>query len=206
MDFCIECGQKLVDGAKFCFNCGKQVTQVQSETADVIDNVKAQTVKSKKSQSKPFSLFNNQIIFDGDLVSVIEVRKIFLEFAWDKRNKFVELYNSKINTLEDLFDIGLSRFVSDMQECVNLGVKTLMKYGVDYIDNGRLTDLASEDFDVENVWQPIFNEANKIDERMPEDTIPELEQKIASLEEMSKENTDISVDSYIDKYKKKLVN
>lgn len=41
MDFCIECGQKLVDGAKFCFNCGKQVTQVQSETADVIDNVKA---------------------------------------------------------------------------------------------------------------------------------------------------------------------
>lgn len=164
MAFCIECGKKLVDGAKFCFNCGKQVPQVQSETTDVIDNDKAQIVKSKKSQKKQFSLFNNQIIFDGDLVNVIEVRKIFLEFAWDKRNKFVELYNSKINTLEDLFDIGLPRFVSDMQESVNLGVKTLMKYGVDYIDNDRLTDLASEDFDVENVWQPIINEANKIDE------------------------------------------
>ena len=164
MAFCIECGQKLVDGAKFCSNCGKQVTQIQSDTTDVIDNVKVQTVKSKQSQNKQFSLFNNQIIFDGDLVSVIEVQKKFLEFAWDKRNKFVELYNSKINTLEDLFDIGLPQFISDIQEAVNLGVKTLMEYGVDYIDNGRLTDLASEDFDIENVWQPIFNEANIIDE------------------------------------------
>lgn len=164
MTFCIECGQKLVDGAKFCSNCGKQVTQIQSDTTDVIDNVKVQTVKSKQSQNKQFSLFNNQIIFDGDLVSVIEVQKKFLEFAWDKRNKFVELYNSKINTLEDLFDIGLPQFISDIQEAVNLGVKTLMEYGVDYIDNGRLTDLASEDFDIENVWQPIFNEANIIDE------------------------------------------
>lgn len=163
MAFCIECGQQLVDGAKFCFSCGKPVAQVQTETSNLVHNVKTQIVKSDKSLSKEFLLFNNQIIFDGNLVEIIKLQKLFLEFAWNKRSEFVELYDS-IFTLEDLFDIGMSKFISSILESINLGVKTLMNYGIDYIDNNMLADLASEDFDLENIWSPIFNEVNKIQE------------------------------------------
>ena len=164
MAFCIECGQKLVEGAKFCFNCGKQVVQIPIETNENISKSQSVASKAKKSQDKQFPLFNSQIAFDGDLVSVIEVGKIFLEFAWAKRNRFVELYNSKIRTLDDLFELGLPRFVDDIRESINLGVKTLMNYGVDYIDSNRLTDIASEYIDAEKVWNIFFEEANRIAE------------------------------------------
>lgn len=34
MGFCINCGQELADGAKFCANCGKAVNAPQNETKD----------------------------------------------------------------------------------------------------------------------------------------------------------------------------
>lgn len=164
MAYCIECGQKLIEGSNFCCNCGTQITQEPFNANKNINELQNIESKSKRLDTRQFSLFSNQILFDGNLISVIEVQKIFREFSWKKTEKFVELYNSKINTLDDLFDIGLPQFISDVSESINLGVEILLKHGVDHIDNSSLTDLASEYIDIEEVWKPIVDAAKKIEE------------------------------------------
>ena len=37
MPFCVNCGHKLVDGAKFCFECGTKVNALSSERQTVFD-------------------------------------------------------------------------------------------------------------------------------------------------------------------------
>lgn len=163
MAFCVECGHQLVEGAKFCFNCGKQVSQTTNTQPKKVDSDSISN-KPNASNVKQFTLFDNNIWFSEELVSVIKLRKIFSENAWDKVLDFDELYDSKIQTLDDLLEVGLAKFISSIKESVELGVKVLMEYGIDYIDNDRLTDLASKHIDADKVWEPIFLVAKKIEE------------------------------------------
>lgn len=75
--FCPYCGTEIVQGGKFCFNCGAKIPEQTLE----------QTVpeeKESKLDGAKFSIYGATMSFSKDLDDYNKVRKLFTTYAYKR--------------------------------------------------------------------------------------------------------------------------
>lgn len=119
--FCHNCGTKLPEGAKFCINCGAKVLASMAETN------------------------TNLSVSQDNEMSMEEVRdKYFAIRAPFEQNAILQVFRAGNQYRESVHGIDdfLGNFIPDMKkywvDAVQLGVKTLLDHGIDYIDEKKI--------------------------------------------------------------------
>lgn len=165
MAFCIECGMKLPQNAKFCANCGTKVG-VQGEYIDVnsehhVENKTNIDQKPKfktKDKEKKFVIKSQEVVFREPTTQIIEIRREFYQTAYENIKDFESFYDNHIHTLDDLFGIGFEKYTSLLNNSLKLGVKTLFLYGIHDIDIACLAECEGYD----STWEEVAEDAQSI--------------------------------------------
>ena len=152
--FCMNCGTKLPDKAKFCYNCGEKInieedsnnnapssnstekqrtikendnsfTQAKNKE-DSVDK-KVSDVKAVKVQNgRDFKILDNTIHFTDETIKVCEFHKRYVEIAYESGDKAYNYFLQKFEeTKDDMYGIQ-DIFISSLAYCSE---------GVDYAFN-----------------------------------------------------------------------
>lgn len=163
--FCMNCGTKLPDGAKFCFNCGAKVLDQLNPNAvaqtvaagssqdnePVEEGVKEpvdESINVKEDKVYPIGT-NHEVRFSDKVYQYITLKKPFIQLSFDLVNKFKEYWYSQVSSLsfKALIDNINPFWGARLHEALSLGVNTLMENGIDYVDTEALSKMIYADIE-----------------------------------------------------------
>ncbi len=135
--FCMNCGTKLPDDAKFCYNCGAPL--------GITQNVKEED--SKKHSDSPQSTVVKTFEFGEGLhinfyaedMDYCKLRKdIELNIAEKQVEFYMEYKEEKISNMDDVLQKAIPLANSIIDDSIDFGVSLLIKRGIDFIDKEQL--------------------------------------------------------------------
>ena len=163
VNYCIYCGEKLIDGAKFCSNCGKPV--YSSEDTSVINTatngleqeilvaVAPTSEEVTPTEAEPkiqMELCERTIEFDQCLIKYNDFRRIFGQNSDACIDDFVAYYQKNVKDFNSIYDKALPYFLTKVKDSINFGAKLLKKYGIMDVNDEQLIQLAISRIDLEN--------------------------------------------------------
>ncbi|MBS9776005.1 MAG: zinc ribbon domain-containing protein [Fusobacterium sp.] len=107
--WCIECGNKLAEGAKFCMNCGTKIMREDENLSE--NNLKSKDIKVK-TKNINFSLFGFNMEVPKEMKEYVDIRNIFEKQARETSNNFMNSYYN----YGDIVNF-LSKAKDDIYEC-----------------------------------------------------------------------------------------
>lgn len=154
--FCPECGVENDNGAKFCYNCGRNLCQVQKEISVVGG-------KENNYNKKLFEAYKEQII--GELLDT------YLDDEEIEKNKFVkkaELYEMTETDIDNI----ISEFLYKIEKINNFIYQIYEEEGgleLDEDDIEKISDYCEvlgfeDEDDISNIVEK-YNKQNKIDRK-----------------------------------------
>lgn len=141
--FCMNCGTKLPDDAKFCYKCGTQL--------GITQNIKKED--SKKQSNSPQSTVIKTFEFGEGLhinfyaedMDYCKLRKdIELNIAEKQVEFYMEYKEEKISDMDDVLQKAIPLANSIIDDSIDFGVSLLMKWGIDFIDKEQLEKVVME--------------------------------------------------------------
>lgn len=128
--FCIKCGSKLPDGAKFCMNCGvaidyKNMSNQENREEKREEENKESVVEVKDKEEKIyFTLVNSWTIrYVKDTEKVASLFGIFLKRAYDETNNLFKKYDdfgSIDGVLQNIPDMAQIAIDNALQDCLKI--------------------------------------------------------------------------------------
>ena len=130
--FCINCGTKLPDGAKFCMACGTKVVCVDVNSVEVIVQDQATDVIKKGTKEKliEFEIAEEEVRFDGAFRKYTADRNAFLnKFSVEISRATAETKREFQNCIETEKDKCLEILASYGEKLI----KWTCEWGVDFL-------------------------------------------------------------------------
>lgn len=153
--FCMECGTKLPDNAKFCFNCGNKISENLSPVASSFENNKNDTTIARTSMALPdvTKIYN-------DIFSIAEKKsQSFVDNMYYNFDTLSVFCDRGILAIKDLFASAEEYTLNLLHSCgvYHLSDKDIFPYTRKYMGNtsDTLSGLLSE-------YQQIEEDGGKI--------------------------------------------
>lgn len=112
MAFCSNCGQKLMEGVKFCNNCGAPTGDRQPQKEKIVTPPPIQTAAAEQSTSinndKPIT--NRQTVYDGEIHKCPHCGEVLEAFMAKCPSCGFELNSKKVSST-------LQKFIDEINEC-----------------------------------------------------------------------------------------
>lgn len=179
--YCIKCGFKLPDNSRFCSNCGTPLSfpmatgdesivsepmETKSAMEKIPTEIQADLEPGEKVSLEPlgieFDIVDHHLSFNADMVAFNKLRKPFSVNAGKHKAEYIKFYDSKVHSFDDLFQIAYPEMKRRIDLSVEFGIRVLMDYGVDHIDEDTLRSLAGDNIDPDVVMQPLMESAEEI--------------------------------------------
>lgn len=120
--FCVNCGQRLPNGAKFCFSCG---TKVAINEAEEISHSTENVVPTPPDDSITFTIYNHELNFDSSYREYTKRRSEFLEAALPQA---LNEYNKLIKAVAESADVEkYDKIVDEIRDFGNLTFQEYIK-------------------------------------------------------------------------------
>lgn len=147
-NFCANCGNKLMENAKFCSNCGKPVESLnenepqecvpEESSAQVAEssncNDVAETLDQPPVSPVEMDFCGRKFLFDPSIIEYNKLQKRFVQQGQLAKNAFKSYYVRNVNDFDTLYEKGLSKFLTEITDGVRFGVSVIREYGVLDVD------------------------------------------------------------------------
>lgn len=112
MAFCSNCGQKLMEGVKFCNNCGTPTGDRQAQKEKIVTPPPIQTAAAEQSTSTKSDepITNRQTIYDGEIHKCPHCGEVLESFMAKCPSCGFELNSKKVSST-------LQKFIDEINEC-----------------------------------------------------------------------------------------
>lgn len=183
--FCIECGKKLPDEAKFCMYCGTPIHMkllseategkpIMPGTADMAAPMNPYGTEGTTTEPLRFEVWGNPVHFHNAVVQNIQYRRAFHKNAYQQKSRILSYYLEKVAWFNDVYEFAIPQSLEYIENAVDLAVKVLLDNGIyDYsrdsfvkefkIDELYLADIAliGKKYDeIEEAWNSIKQTRN----------------------------------------------
>ncbi len=157
-NFCAHCGQKLMENARFCSNCGKPVENINEELSqehmpEVVDKILTEESPTKanknisqdaapETHAQPavppveMDFCGRKLLFDPSVIEYNKLRKRFVQQGHLAKEAFKSYYARNVKDFDTLYENGLSKFMEEVAEGLRFGVSVIREYGVLDVDEG----------------------------------------------------------------------
>lgn len=158
--FCMNCGTKLPDGAKFCFKCGAKVGTMSGAPEAAPEPLPVK----QEEPGLTVHIAGHEISFTKPESDRMKIRNPFREKDTGYRLIFDDIFHSQIESLDDVYSIGVPFMNKAIDGYAELGISILMNYGVDYVSKDMLIQAATDECDENEDFKKFFG----IYEKLPE--------------------------------------
>lgn len=112
MAFCSNCGQKLMEGVKFCNNCGTPTGDRQAQKEKIVTPPPIQTAAAEQSTSTKSDepITNRQTVYDGEIHKCPHCGEVLESFMAKCPSCGFELNSKKVSST-------LQKFIDEINEC-----------------------------------------------------------------------------------------
>lgn len=143
--YCMECGTKLPDTAKFCFNCGSKISVVNSQ------NIREEVPSKMDEQSEevvilPCRIDGVSIEFSKSIYDNIKYRALFIRNGFALKRKLVQYSITNVKKFDDLFNLEIPECLDYIKMSVRMAIDELIKLNIFEFD----VDSFVEQFDIAN--------------------------------------------------------
>ena len=141
--FCMNCGTKLPDDAKFCYKCGAHLGITQNVKEE---DSKKHSIPPKSTVVKTFEFGKGlHINFYAEDMDYCKLRKdIELNIAEKQVEFYMEYKEEKISDMDDVLQKVIPLANSIIDDSIDFGVSLLIKWGIDFIDKDQLEKIVME--------------------------------------------------------------
>lgn len=155
---CLKCGHAIPANSKFCLNCGAPILAEKAPDAAVSE------ASIPNDSATKFLIAGRQLVFSADVIEYNNLRVLFSNKASDLELEYKVFYKNREHNFRDLFDVEIPELVKKVIQSIQFGVRILMKYGVDYIDENELASMVSRRKSIQDYLSSIFEKAEKIED------------------------------------------
>ena len=170
--FCMQCGQKLPDGARFCMSCGTKVPDLNMNPSDTgfdPEHIPVRIVQEKKQEDKltvestsiEFIIHGNQITFGDSIINYVEQRKCFYadteEYLLSTVEKTQAMYAAETDP-DKKFELFADMGQKVIAYAIDKAHEFIIEQGVYTISKQQLTSYAG------NSARAFYNEYQKLEE------------------------------------------
>ncbi|MBQ8799696.1 MAG: zinc-ribbon domain-containing protein [Lachnospiraceae bacterium] len=161
--WCIYCGNKLPDDAKFCFKCGKNISEAIEGSSEHIESSPNEETEPIKHEMISFSLFNRTFDLSKDIEEYASVHRELAEYVDKLCNAYQWMLIDKVHNIDDFLEIGISSMVEAINAVLKQGIKILIDNGIDSIDFETLNEIAFKYTDPTPTIEPYLKAAEEIE-------------------------------------------
>ena len=115
MNFCFNCGVKLVGGEKFCSNCGSDLSVVSSDQSSNLERENDSAIENNQSNVDSDYEFSSKIILGGSLLRPDKLKITATHVIYQKRNKNLIGNNSISIPINRISSVKLNRKLIDAE-------------------------------------------------------------------------------------------
>lgn len=162
--YCFKCGCELIENAKFCYKCGNKL-----EYCDSLHTGENAETRKEIYKKRVFQIGKNRIVFEDGMCEYIEVRRPFEEQASENKVAFKEWYVDKIKSFDDFVKYPIDKINELLELQVDMGVDTLFRFGIDYVDKTLLVTKVLENNDLREIFQSYTTGITMVMEKIEND-------------------------------------
>lgn len=153
--FCIKCGEKLPDNARFCFACGAKL--------DFNSEDKQQFHECNKENFIIRKIAGKEIKYDAEIAKYIDIHKYYCELAEAARKSYLKAYqNANINSLEGVVEKAIPIFVAQSNVTVGMAFDRLLANRIDTYTQDEFLDMTISIYDPSREFEPYFKSVELI--------------------------------------------
>lgn len=155
--FCYNCGANIKDDSIFCSKCGTRLNNRD-------DNHLSQTDSNTRHRITGISLnilnrYTVQFPFEFKLYS--KVRAVFERCAFETKKDYLTFCKEHVKSFDDIYEIARPKYYNDLSQNVAVGVRVLIEFSIDYIDEDALLKTLFERYHLEE-YLTVFSLPEKI--------------------------------------------
>lgn len=155
--FCVQCGEKLPDNARFCFACGAKLDFMTEDTREVPQCNKQNLVIQK--------IADKELKFDAEITKYIDVHKSYCALAEAARQSYLKAYQkADINSLEGVVETAIPLFAEQSNVVVGKAFDRLLARRIDTYTQEEFLDMAISIYDPSGEFEPYFKSVELITE------------------------------------------
>ncbi len=158
--YCYNCGKQINAEFKHCPYCGTDLNELSSNKT----NSQEQSEAIPETPDVEIMIADRKLYFRPDFMEYNALRKRFFDKAAKLESEYIEYYSYKEHSFDSLFDEEIPNVVYKTIDAVKFGVSVLMEYGIDDIDDEQLAALVSQDENIKDHLEYIYERAFEIEQ------------------------------------------